>query len=121
MTKTKETQQKTPRKRVSPMTEAALKVLLKRTSKPVMVQFYSPGCGHCEENKPELEQAAAILGDDATIVRVNGDTSPKLADSLNVEGYPEVFIYRDGKVVAHIEEPKKAKGYVSAIKKASRA
>jgi len=113
------TKDKTPRKRVNPMTEAAFKALVKRVKTPILVQFYSPDCGHCAENKPELEEAAAILGDEATIVRVNGDTSPKLADSLNVEGYPESYIYHNGQVVANLTA-KKAKGYVAALRKVSK-
>lgn len=116
----KETQDKTPRKRVSPTTEAAARALLKRSDKPVLVQFYSPECGVCHVNKKEIEEAAAELGDSAHVIRINGETSPKLADELGVEAYPETFIYKNGKVAKQISLPKKSAEYVKAVKKAGK-
>lgn len=63
----------------------------------LLVEFYSPTCGPCKMLGFVLEDAAEDLPDDYVIAQVNFIESTDLVEEFNVEGYPTVFVYKDGK------------------------
>lgn len=66
---------------------------------PVIVQFWAPWCGPCKQLKPVLEKAVAEAGAAVTMVRVNIDTSPDLAQMLRVQSVPMVYAFFQGQPV----------------------
>lgn len=69
-------------------------------SKYVLVKFYAPWCGHCQSMAPGYIKAAEKLiedGIDVTLAEVDATQSTELARKYNVEGYPTLLWFVDGK------------------------
>jgi thioredoxin 1 len=64
---------------------------------PVLVYFYADWCGPCQMQTPILEDLARDASD-FTIVQVNIDKSPDLANRFQIESIPSLLLFRDGRL-----------------------
>jgi len=70
-----------------------------QSNKPVLVDFYAEWCGPCRLMKPILEDLKTKVGDQATILKVDVDKSPKAAEVYQIRGVPTLMIFKKGKVL----------------------
>ena len=73
--------------------------------KPVLVDFWAPGCGYCRRIGPAYEKVAEEYGDRLEVVKINIDEEGQLAEEAQVEVIPTLILYRDGKAVDSIVNP----------------
>ncbi|GKY96084.1 hypothetical protein MPSEU_000568500 [Mayamaea pseudoterrestris] len=71
---------------------------LTTSGKNGMVKFYQPWCGHCTKMKPDWDQLAAEAHPSVFISDINCSEQEELCSENNVQGYPTIKIYKDGKV-----------------------
>uniref|UniRef100_A0A182MA81 Thioredoxin domain-containing protein n=1 Tax=Anopheles culicifacies TaxID=139723 RepID=A0A182MA81_9DIPT len=75
-----------------------------------VVKFYAPWCGHCMRLAPTWEQLAEKLAarDDVKIAKVDCtvDANKELCGEQEVNGYPTVFLYREGEKVSEYFGPR---------------
>ncbi|XP_057974011.1 protein disulfide-isomerase-like [Malania oleifera] len=91
----------------------------------IVVEFYSPRCGHCKKLAPEYEKAASILSrhdPPVVLAKVDAHDRPnkRLASEFEVKGFPTLKIFRNGgKVVQDYKGPRDAYGIVAYLKRQS--
>jgi thioredoxin 1 len=78
--------------------EANFAELVLASDIPVLVDFYADWCGPCRMLAPVLEELASET-DEAKIVKVNVDDSPRLAARYRIRSIPSLKVFDGGKVV----------------------
>lgn len=72
------------------------------SSKPVLVDFWAEWCGPCRMVSPILDEISAEHGDKLTIVKVNVDEEPQLAQQYGIISIPALQVFQNGEVVKSI-------------------
>jgi len=65
----------------------------------VVVDFWAPWCEPCKTLTPTLEKVATETPD-VTLVKVNIDENPRVAQALQIESIPNVKAFRNGELFA---------------------
>lgn len=67
----------------------------------VLVKFGADWCGPCRKVEAELDQLAADNAGRLTVLTVDVDKEPKLADKHNVGSIPRLLLFRNGVQIDH--------------------
>ena len=81
----------------------------------VLVDVFTEWCGYCHMLVPELEEAQEILPE-LKIVKIDAEKTLNFTNDYNIQFYPEMLIFKDGKLVGTIDGYVKADVIVEAIK-----
>ena len=68
------------------------------TSKPVLVDFYATWCGPCKMQAPILYEFKDEIGDKVTVVKVDVDQVPELAERYNIISIPTITVFKNGEL-----------------------
>lgn len=69
------------------------------STKPTMVLFYAPWCGHCKSMKPEYEELRKkyMKIPNKNVVMINCDDHKEFASKAGVQGFPTLRLYKNPK------------------------
>ena len=65
----------------------------------LLVEFYTPWCGHCKRLQPEFSKTAEVLkkmGSSVKLAKVNCDQERELAESYGIKGFPTIKFFIKG-------------------------
>ncbi|MBY0110238.1 MAG: thioredoxin family protein [Candidatus Babeliaceae bacterium] len=83
---------------------------IKESTKPIVIKAFATWCPHCTSMKPIFEQLEKELGQKYLFTELDIDTSPKLAQELEVISLPTFIFIKDkketGRVIGDIEHDK---------------
>ncbi len=66
---------------------------------PVIVDFWAPWCGPCKQLGPVLEKVVSHAGGKVSLVKVDIDKSPMVAQQMRIQSIPAVYAFDKGRPV----------------------
>ncbi|CAF0811895.1 unnamed protein product [Rotaria sp. Silwood1] len=65
-----------------------------RDSKPWLIDFYAPWCGHCHHFSPIFESIARRLDEKVNLGKINCDNHRQVCERASIRAYPTVKYYK---------------------------
>ncbi len=75
---------------------------IKKTTRPIIVDFWAPWCGPCKMMAPEFKKAMDMTGNKAVFAKLNTQENQQTAVQNNIQGIPSLIIFKNAKPIAHL-------------------
>lgn len=84
---------------ISNLTDANFDEVIKKSEKPVLVDFFAEWCGPCKILGPVIEKIADEMKDKVELVKCNVDEFPNTSGKFNIDRIPNVMLFKNGNSV----------------------
>lgn len=81
------------------VTDATFEQEVKKSSVPVLVDFWAPWCGPCRALAPVIDELASEYDGKVKVVKLNTDDNLGTAQAYNISGIPTLMIFKGGEPV----------------------
>ena len=82
--------------RVSQVSGEDMMRIIRKSDKPVVVDFWASWCGPCQMYGPEFEKASRE-SESYVFLKVNTEADPGISQQLGIRGIPATVVFKDGK------------------------
>jgi thioredoxin 1 len=92
------------------VTDATFDAEVLKSEKPVVVDYWAEWCGPCRMVAPVLEEIATEHADKISVVKINIDDNPQVAQRYGILQIPTLNVFSGGEVVKQVigAKPKSA-------------
>jgi thioredoxin 2 len=73
---------------------------VRRSSIPLVVDFWADWCGPCKMMAPEFAKAAALLEPDVRLAKLDTEEAQAQAAALGIRSIPTMIMFREGREIA---------------------
>ena len=70
-----------------------------KSDKPVLVDFWMPGCPPCLAMAPIIEEIAKEFEGKAKVGKLNVVENPRVAQQYTIMGVPTLIIFKNGEII----------------------
>ncbi len=78
------------------VTDWDFEAVVERSSRPVLVEFWQPDCGHCRALLRELERLQDSVGERILIAKMNVQENYQIPAELGITSLPVLALYEQG-------------------------
>ena len=78
---------------------------LLKGDKPMLVDFWAPWCSYCRRISAAYDRIAQQYEGEISVVKINIDEEPALAEAEHIEVIPTLVLYRGGQAIGSIVAP----------------
>jgi thioredoxin 1 len=79
--------------------DANFEELVKKSDKPVLVDFWAEWCGPCRMVGPIVEELSKEYAGKVVIGKVNVDHNPNISMEFGIRNIPTILFFKNGQVV----------------------
>ena len=73
-----------------------LKRIIKKSDKPIIVDFWADWCGPCKMYAPEFEKASKNYSSQAVFLKIDTMKEPAISQQFGIKGIPATIVFKNG-------------------------
>ena len=82
------------------VSDASFEADVRKTSTPVLVDYWAEWCGPCKMIAPILDEVAGTYQGKLQIAKMNVDENREIPAKFGIRGIPTLMLFKDGQLAA---------------------
>ena len=87
---------------IPPICDADFDGFVEQSEVPVLVEFWQPGCGHCQSLLSELELVQLAMTQRILIVKMNVEENFQIPAELEIQSLPALALFHRGEFIQFV-------------------